>query len=124
MLPPSGEETPEKLNLEVINAGFAIESASDDSDDCTTLEQLDILKRREEVRSHVQDREERKEHAHNIFVLTCSWVCAIYLLLLFQGFQYSGFRLSDSVMLAAIGSTTANIVGVFIIVVRYIFPKK
>ena len=46
---------------------------------------------------------------------------------MFSGFgtyQHFRFILSERVMLAAIGSTTANIIGVFFIVVRYIFPER
>jgi hypothetical protein len=124
MLPPDEQAVPEKLNLEAISAGPAIENASDDSDDCTTLEQLDILKGKAELDSFISDTGARKEYARKIFGLTCLWVGGIYLLLLFQGFHYNEFRLSDNVMLAAIGSTTGNIIGVFLIVTRYFFPKK
>jgi hypothetical protein len=56
--------------------------------------------------------------------LTCIWIAGIYALMLLEGFAYWAFHLSDSIMLAAIGSTTANIIGVFLIVTRYFFPKK
>lgn len=69
-------------------------------------------------------RELRKVYARRVFILCCGWVCAIFALLLFCGFgsyKYFRFHLSDAVVLAAIGSTTANIIGVFIIVIRFLF---
>jgi hypothetical protein len=67
---------------------------------------------------------QQKLYAKLIYVLTSVWVFAIFALLIFQGFQICGFHLSDSVILAAIGSTTADIVGVFLIVTRYVFSEK
>jgi len=72
-----------------------------------------------------QDIHERKKYARRIFILCCCWVSAVSLLLLLQGFgKSSWFRLSDTVLLGAIGSTTANIIAVFVIVARYLFPDK
>ena len=72
-------------------------------------------------------REQRRTYAKRIFTLCCGWVCAIFVLLMFSGFghyQHFHFSLSDRVILAAIGSTTINIIGVFLIVVRFIFHDK
>lgn len=123
-MPPQAEEpTPTKLALESISASI-IDAAPEDADDCTTEEQFLLLKHKAELESFRQDTGERKKYAKKIFSLTCLWVVGIYVLLLFEGFAYRGFKLSESVMLAAIGSTTANIIGVFLIVTRYFFPKK
>ncbi len=113
------------LDLESINAS-QMEAVPDTADPKTVGEEKAIARdrKRAEVESYRQDTSERKKYARNIFILTCLWVIGVYVLLLFQGFQYRGFRLSDSIVLAAIGSTTANIVGVFLIVTRYFFPKK
>ena len=123
MPPDDALQTGGKISLESINA-TALEAVSDEPDDCTTLEQFELLQKKAELDSFKLDTASRKEYAKKIFVLTCLWVGGIYLLLIFQGFSYRNFRLSDSVMLAAIGSTTANIIGVFLIVTRYFFPKK
>ena len=85
--------------------------------------------RRYEVETHgiEQEQEERKKYAHRVFVLCCCWVSAIYVMLMFAGFGsyvHFKFHLSETILLAAIGSTTANIIGVFLIVVRYIFPDR
>lgn len=70
-----------------------------------------------------QNIEERKKYAKWTFVLSCCWVTFVSLLLLAQGFgsTFHFFALTQPVLLAAIGSTTVNIVGVFLIVVRYLF---
>ena len=77
-----------------------------------------------QTEGYKQDTAERKKYAFRVFVLCCCWVSAVFLLLLFEGFGHSAFHLSDGVVLAAIGSTTANIIAVFVIVARYLFPDK
>jgi hypothetical protein len=63
----------------------------------------------------------RRWYALGIFLLVILWLVGIFLLLVWQGFTWRGFHLSDSVLLAAIGSTTANIIGVLLIIVKFIF---
>ena len=72
-----------------------------------------------------QDIAERKRYARRTFWLCCSWIIAIYVILILQGFGHAmHFAFSEHVILAAIGSTTANIIGVFLIVARYLFHDK
>jgi hypothetical protein len=121
---PSDEKPLSKLALESINSAF-VDRAGVDPDDCTTEEQVALAKRKAELDSFRQDTEARKSYARRIFTLTCFWVAGIYILLLLQGFGRAiNFSLGDNILLAAIGSTTANIIGVFFIVTRYFFPKK
>ncbi len=122
---PSDEPVEPPLNLASIDAA-QMESVPETPDAKSGLEESEIQRsqKRAELESYQQDTKERKKYAARIFSLTCLWVVGIYALLLLQGFQYRGFRLADSLVLAAIGSTTANIVGVFLIVTRYFFPKK
>jgi hypothetical protein len=44
--------------------------------------------------------------------------------LLLQGFSIWHFKLSDNVLLAAIGSTTANVIGMLVIVLRHLVPSR
>lgn len=116
------------LPLDSINSSI-VDAVPNEPDLKTKLEkneiELDHLKA--QVENFRQDMGERKKYAKYIFLLTCAWVLAVYILLLFQGFGRYGeytFHLTDSIVLAAIGSTTANIVGVFLIVTRYFFPSS
>ena len=111
------------LPLEAINASM-MDAVSHEPDECTTQEQVDIQTRWTKLSSYIQDTSERKKYAKRAFGLTCIWISGIYILLVLQGFTYKGFHLSESVLLAAIGSTTANVIGVFLIVTRYFFPNK
>src|ERR1035438_721445 len=92
-MPPEDENAaPPQLALDAISAR-PVDNVSDDPDDCTTQEQIDILRLREEVRSFAQDTGERKKYAKLIFVLTCAWVGGIYLLLVLEGFNFLKFHL-------------------------------
>jgi hypothetical protein len=71
-----------------------------------------------------QDIRARKKYAFRIFLLVAGWITAVLAILLLQGFGFHGFHLSDNVILAAIGSTTANIIGVLVIVIKYLFAGK
>jgi len=83
-----------------------------------------------ELRGIHQDLDERKKYAKSIFILICCWLAAMFIILLLQGFGaapvfgHYAFRLTDAVVLAAIGSTTVNVLGIFIIVINYLFPKR
>jgi hypothetical protein len=114
--------------IAAINAS-AVEAVPEEPDAQANLEKSDVEldQKRAELDSFRQDTGERKKYAKNIFILTCIWVSGIYILMLFEGFGglwHWAFKLSEPIMLAAIGSTTANIVGVFLIVARYFFQKK
>jgi hypothetical protein len=41
-----------------------------------------------------------------------------------QGFRLLGFGLSEPVMLALLGSTTLSVIGIFLIVANYLFPRR
>ncbi len=78
-----------------------------------------------ELQSFTQDTGERKKYAQRIFWLVAAWIAAVFALLMLAGFGVHGFfYLSEKVLLAAIGSTTVNILGVFFIVVRYLFSRS
>ncbi len=80
-----------------------------------------------------QDLDERKKYAHNLFLLMVWWVIFIVAVVLFQGFNIkimvrgdalNNFKLSENVLLALITTTTINLLGLFGIVVTYLFPKQ
>jgi hypothetical protein len=78
-----------------------------------------------ELQSELQDIQERKKYALWIVILACAWVLIIAVLLFFEGFgSLLQFKISDRVLLAAIGSTTVNIVGILYVVANYLFRKR
>lgn len=59
--------------------------------------------------------------------LVLLWMVAIYVLLLFQGthrcFGHS-FDLTEKIMLGALGTVTLNVVGLLVIILKFVFPKS
>ncbi len=81
------------------------------------------------LRGVTQDIDERKKYARRFFILACFWLVAITVLLVLQGFGsfwfgLMPFKLADTVLLAVIGSTTVNVLGILYVVANYLFPKR
>lgn len=99
----------------------------DTPDDITKgeSEKYDLAKRKTELDGIIQDQEQRKEYADKIFLLIVWWLIAIFLILVCQGLgAWTGFKLSDKVLVTLIGGTTINVLGIFAIVANYIFYRK
>lgn len=95
-----------------------VENASDHPDNATSLELL-------KAKSYEQNINERKKYAGRIFALICYWLAGVFLLLLADGESgLTHFFLPEGVILAIIGSTTLNVLGIFVIVTHYLFPQQ
>lgn len=125
------------------------EESSSDPDDLTALEMDDLLARGEveglqeeverfeederrvriqrreaELENYLQEIKLREEYAAKLFRLTRWWIIGIGALLLLEGFgATTTFDLPDNVLMTAIGGTTVTVTGLFVVVVRYLFPR-
>ena len=119
---------PTETDLDVIRADPAIPDETASSE-ITELE-VDHEKDRRQILNEglKQDLELRKSFAWDIFYLIIGWLLLVFAVLFLQGFSVAicthTFRLSDAIILALIGGTTINVLGIFIIVVRYLFPQS
>ena len=70
-----------------------------------------------------QDIGERKKYANRIFWLISFWLIGLFGFIFVQGIggAFGWFRLSDNISVTLITGTTVNVLGIFIIVVRYLF---
>ncbi|WBX76623.1 hypothetical protein PG911_18735 [Tenacibaculum ovolyticum] len=76
----------------------------------------------QEVYDRVQDRYERKKYAFRTYLFLCGFTSIILLIIILSGFsKITSFNLNDSVLIALITSSLATIVGIFILVMRYLF---
>ena len=103
---PSDEE-PEALSA------FAIEKRN-----------LETDRQREALAGLVQDREQRKKYSTRLFSLICVWIGLIVSIVFLHGCEEVPFRLAQTEIVTLIGSTTLNVLGLFVIVARYLFPKR
>jgi hypothetical protein len=104
---------------------------SEEPDANTKKEETDLGKVRFSAQTTglTQDISERKRYAQYFFRLSCAWLVAITVIMMLQGFGSLWFwkvpfKLSDSIVLAMIGSTTVNVLGILYIVAKYLFPNR
>ena len=98
-----------------------------DAPDAETEEEIDRFEYEHNkliLQEHQQTINLRTDFAKKIFWLVIGWVVAIFAILILQGFAMAHFNLANSIILALIGSTTLNIVGLLYVVTHYLFPQK
>ncbi len=111
------------------------------SDQKYRLEKAKADRAEEYVKILEQDRGERSKYANKLFTLICVWLVVITVLIIGSGYKNDmdttvrnregkvvrrivtspQFELSDTVLLALIGGTTASVLGLFVIVANYLF---
>jgi len=83
---------------------------------------LDVNLTQQEISDRIQDREERKKYAYRTFIFLSCFTAIILLIIIGAGFsQAINFNLDNTVLIALITSSLASIVGIFILVMRYLF---
>ena len=89
------------------------------ADDIRKLHDQNLLEAKE---TH----ELRIKYTHRIFVVLCVWLffLPIYLVIAGSGFDFLGFKLSDNVLIAFIASTLINVLGLFVVVAKWMFPHN
>lgn len=110
------------LNTDFLSAtikGHDITSSEEDS-----AQRIAIEDRREDLENKKQNRNQRKSYANKFFVFLCVYMGLVFLVLILCGFSLFGFTLSDTVLIALITTTTANVIGIFAFVIHYLFPTK
>lgn len=98
-------------------------TVSVDADARTAKFQEQLQKAR--LRSFEQWIELKEKFSKQIFYLTIGWLIVVLAIVVFKGYELFGFDLSDNVIMTLIGSTTANILGLLVIILKYVFsPHK
>lgn len=114
---------PESIDLNVIKAPAVVSARHSEPYDRE-------IKEYQSARNKLRNRElEQKIAARGLYVSTVFWMVAIwigliYVLLILEGFGIRGFRLPDNVLLAAIGSTTANVLALLYMIVKFLFSEE
>lgn len=113
----------EKVNLEILPESDALRF--DERKHSLRLKELEVQEREILVTSKENDVEARKKYATCTFILVCSWLGLILLIVCVAGVQsWCPFVISfsDTVIVTLITTTTANILAYFTFVLRYLFP--
>lgn len=145
-MPPVPPDSDSKLDLNDIQAVLPPERVSRVPDEKTRLGiealelgkvEVEVGKLRAQLHNYTQAIGQRRAFAPLLFALTCGWLIAVVFILLVQGFSQGGgfffhsalfnvtlsfqFKLSDPVLLALMGTTTVNVLGLFYLVAKYLF---
>lgn len=84
-------------------------------------QQQELRKLTAEADKMVQDNQGRRAFSRNIFTVTIVWLAFVVLVVIFCA---SGkWKLSDAVLIALITTTTATVIGIFLIVANYLFNR-
>ena len=71
-----------------------------------------------------QDTKLRRNFSYHIFLLILAWLVFVGVMILLEGFRFKGFYLGNPIMIALITTTTGSVIGIFLIVARYLFPQR
>lgn len=85
---------------------------------------VEVRLKQEMLQGKKQDRRQRKHFAYWIFGFVCAYMLLVLTVVLFVGIRCLGFALSDGVLVTLLSTTTANVLGLFIIVAKYLFHTK
>lgn len=101
-----------------------IDEARNGQSDVIGHPSLENQERREKLRGLMQDIDERKTYAGRTFRFLCAYMAVVFLMLAACGIDCVPFHFSDAVVIALITTTTANVIGIFLFVMRYLFNGK
>lgn len=120
--PGGASSAPAQVDLGVI-AAPAVVPAAPDKESQIEHDKLDRDHKKLENKAFAQDIMLRGIYAACVFGIVFLWLVGVYLMLLLEGFHFHGFGLTEKEVLAAITSTTANLIAVLVIIVKYLFPN-
>lgn len=80
--------------------------------------------RKEELKGRIQDREQRKEFAIQIYHFLCFYLSSVLFLVVLSATPLIKFELTEGIIITLLTTTTANIIGIFILVVKYLFATR
>jgi undecaprenyl pyrophosphate phosphatase UppP len=85
-------------------------------------DQVELDIRRAYLETLQDNNRQRKRYAKNTFVLTCIWISVVLVIIGLCGFNI--MKLSDTVLVTLISTTTANVFGFFFLVMKYLFKSE
>lgn len=139
--PESPETIEEKSLLEGFLAGFNKGAPNATFKEqafyhCSNVDEVSLKKGILDLQSTGNDIKAREVYGYLAFALIVLWLLGIYVFLWFLSVDWQvpnetrtthywkEFKLSDAVVIALLGTTTVNVLGIFVIVAKYIFPDR
>lgn len=110
------------LNADVLKSDIEAKSEPKDNKSRQEFEDLENKRKLLHNKSIEQDIEERKSYAETFTNLVTIWLFMIGIVVIGAGTGHMWF--SENVMLALIGTSTFNLVGLLYVIANYLFPQK
>lgn len=92
-----------------------------DSDLDKAFKAKELEEKDKSLKDHKQDREQRKTFSSWIFVFMCAYMSISLVIVFCCGFGW--MQLDNSVLVALLTTTLANVIGVFNFVAKYLFHR-
>lgn len=64
----------------------------------------------------------RLSYTSRIYWMVIGWLACVVACIGFSGFGAYGFKLSDAVLIAFLSTTTVNVIGLFVLVAKWMYP--
>ena len=97
-------------------------SSSNERNSSLTRDDIELELKKEELESIRQDRRQRGKFSVSIFIFMGSYLLLVLVVLVLSGVKV--LSISDAVLISLLSSTTADVIGIFIIVAKYLFYHK
>lgn len=92
-----------------------------DSDLDKAFKTKELEEKDESLKDHRQDREQRKKFSSSIFIFMCAYMGFSLIIVSLCGLGW--MQLKESVLIALLTTTLANVIGVFNFVAKYLFHR-
>jgi hypothetical protein len=134
---PIKVKPPEEILAEFQNRLQTAQSTKVDTDEAVKEEQkelegerlqelekkaLELQLLKAQIRKFEDDNQGRREFSRSIFTVTVIWMFLVLMIVI--QCANGKWHLSDSVLIALITTTTATVIGIFIIVANYLFNRE
>lgn len=126
--PPESEQSLVIESVEEIEEIAQVERAQagpDSTLDPRTAEEQGFLSEKKSLKQQrIQTLfDKRIKYIPILLILIIGWLAVVAIFLAFTGFCFYGFTLSDKVLIALVTSTTANVLGLFYVVAKWLYPS-
>lgn len=112
----------ERISDLELGSAFTTSASSDEAGFANQQKTLDLELKREELEGRKQDRKQRGKFSMRIFVFVCVYMMMAIAILACNGAGW--LTIDDTVLIAMLTTTTANVIGLFVVVANYLFHHK
>lgn len=122
------------ISLDEIAGAAQIEVATSEADESLviaekeTLEAAKLKIENDRLKDELEEARDlhgiRKEYIGKLYALIKVWLIVVVVFLILSASQKKYFDLSDSVIIAFITSTTVSVLGLFLLVAKWLYPSS